>query len=442
MKNFLLSAAILGGFISANAQGVWVEDSVVVGNQYKNRVYYSLANGETGTTFPDYDKVDFIAHASAFSSNLRINGGFSAQLYHYAAGDTSAWATLDTTGLKASNGWERVMDDDTDLLGLSAFEKGSDPDYGWGAYNQVTHIISGSRLFVYRKGTTWKKVWIVDKVSGTYNIKLANLDGSNETTIAMPVAVTDKNFIYYSISENETYNVEPNSNTYDIVFTKYEGLSNGGQPGVTPTASAVSGVNNNFVVLPSSPGQPLNVNYVEVQRVATADPEVAVFDGNALTEDFNSIGDKWKGLNMQTFQYEIVANNSYFIKDLPGNIWQLAFTKFYTGTGANIGKYVFKKRRIASVSIEENNETISAWNVFPNPAADFVSVVFDSKVADNATFNLLDLNGRTVMSENFSANTGLNQYSVDLASKNLPAGIYVATLRAGNVLKTTKLIVQ
>jgi hypothetical protein len=120
----------------------------------------------------------------------------------------------------------------------------------------------------------------------------------------------------------------------------------------------------------------------------------------------------------------------------------LAFTKFYTGTGANIGKYVFKKRRIASVSIEENNETISAWNVFPNPAADFVSVVFDSKVADNATFNLLDLNGRTVMSENFSANTGLNQYSVDLASKNLPAGIYVATLRAGNVLKTTKLIVQ
>lgn len=442
MKKLLLSALVMGGVISANAQGSWVADSVVVGNQYKNRVYYSLADGAVGSTFEHFDKVDFLAYASAYSTTLRINGGWAnTVLYHYAAGDTADWATLDTAGLSAGNGWARVLDDDKDLLGISAFEAAAVGMGGWGEYNSTTHIVEGSQLFVYRKGNVWKKVWIVNKVSGTFNIKLANLDHSGEVSVAIPTIASGKNFVYYSISEDSTYNVEPNRDSYDLVFTKFEGLSDGGQGG-PPQVSAVSGVINNFITGAAAPGQPVPVTYVAAQRVSGTYADDAVYNENALSEDFNSIGDKWKGLNFTTFQYYAYDSNSYFILTLDGSIWQLAFTKFYSGTGSNEGKYVFKKRLISAVSIEENNETIGAWNVFPNPTTDYVSVVFNSNVADMANFSLVDLNGRQVMTQNFSANLGINQYTVDIAGRNLPTGIYVATLRAGNVVKTTKLIIQ
>lgn len=436
MKKFLLSALIMGGMVSANAQGSWVEDSLVLGNQYKNRIFYSLKNGAVGSTFEHFDKVDFIAvSATAYSSALRINGGFSAQLYHYAAGDTADWATLDTTGLASSTGWTRVRDDHKDLLGTSAFEVPAAGMGGWGEYNMVSHVVEGTELFVYRKGNVWKKVWILNKTAGTFNIKLADLNGANETTFSIPALTPGKNFVYYSISEDSVYNVEPNSDSYDLVFGKLEAAGSYG-----PIPMAENGVSNNFTITTS--GQNIIGNYVESYKVGSTDPEDAVYDDASLNDEFGTIGGSWKALNMATFQYAVLDSVSYFIKDLEGSIWQLAFTEFHTGSGVNIAKYKFKKRLISAVSIEENNETIGAWNVFPNPTTDYVSVVFNSNVADMANFSLVDLNGRQVMTQNFSANLGVNQYTVDIAGRNLPTGIYVATLRAGNVVKTTKLIIQ
>lgn len=431
MKKILLAAFTLSGIISANAQS-WVADSIIAGNAYKNRVFYSLESGQVGTF--EFNNRDFLVDVNSFSASIRINGGFNAALYRYTAGDTSAWASLDTAGLAAGTNFTRCYDDAFEYF-PSAFESTTNggASYGWGEYSgPPLHIVVGTKLFVYKTvgtGTApsqvWKKVWIVKKDAGKFTVRTADLNGANDHTFEIDATQgAGSNFVYYSFDTDKTYTDEPNADTYDIIFTKYEGYINNNP--VPPSRYALSGVNNNLGVYAS--------------RAFNIPEDDAAFANFPITDSsYATIGDSWKGL--YGMAYATHDSTSYFIADRNNNLWQLAFTKFYTGSGANIAKYVFKKRKLATASIEENVNT-GAWTVFPNPAAEQVSVVFTANVADNAQFSLIDLNGRTVLAENFASNKGVNQYSVDLGSKNLPAGVYVATLRAGNVLKTTKLIIR
>lgn len=430
MKKFLLSAVLLGGILSLNAQN-WIQDSVVIGAGYANRAFYSLENGVQGSVL--FNNRDWMLDvANGYSATIRINGGFNAVLYKYTAGDTANWASLDTTGLGTSTGWERARDNDQ-ALAPSAFEYGTTghPNYGWGEYNDVTHNVTGNALFVYKtvgtgtSGTSvWKKVWIKDLAATTsaYTVLVADLDGSNEETITISKqGVSNKNFIYYSFATNQTYNDEPDANTYDLVFTKHEDYYSFGGPA---TLQAVTGVET--------------ANGALVAKAENVLADDAVYTDYTLTDDIYGIGADWKTVNTQTFQFDMEDSVSYFIQDQTGNIWQIRFTSF---VGSSAGKYRFDKRIVAYASVEET-ETFNAWNVFPNPAAEYVTLVFTSSVADMGQFNLMDLSGKTVLSQSVSVNTGINQFNIDLASKNIPAGVYVATLRSGNVFKTTKLIIQ
>lgn len=423
MKKFLLSALALGGIISLNAQS-WVADSAVIGANYVNRTFYSLENG-TVESVP-FNTVDWLIDVSnPYSASIRINGGFNAALYKFTGGDTTAWGTYanDTTGMgTGTHGWLQVRDNEEDFF-PSAFEAGASGsfNYGWGDYNQTTHNVIGNKLFVYKTvGGQYKKVWIkrLAATNSTYTILTADLNGANEQTVSISKqGATGKSFIYYSFASGQTTNVEPALNTYDLTFSKVVGLY-----GIVPN-QAVTGVEINHGVLTA-----------KAQGIPADD---AVSSNYTLDDKLNGIGNNWKALNA-SFQWYALDSLSYFVQDLPGNIWQIRFTGF---VGASAGKYKFQKRKVAYASVEQN-ETVGAWTVFPNPTSDMVSVVFSTTVADQAQFSVSDLNGRTVVTENFAANAGLNQFSVDLGSRNLPAGIYVATLRAGRVLKTTKLIIQ
>ena len=430
MKRFLLSALVMSGFITLNAQS-WVADSVVIGAGYANRAFYSLENGVQGSV--QFNNRDWLIDVTAlYSASIRINGGFNAALYKYTAGDTADWATLDTAGLGTSNGWVRAHDNDQSIA-PSAFEVGTTghPNYGWGNYNGVTHNVTGNALFVYKtvgngspNSAQWKKIWIKELAAMTtaYTILVADLNGANEQTVTISKqGISGKNFIYYSFATGQTYNDEPSANTYDLVFSKFEDYYSMGGPA---TLQAVTGVE-------VSPG-------IKVAKAQGVLPSNAVSSDYTLAEDIYGIGADWKKVNTQTFLFDIVDSLSYFVQDRPGNIWQIRFTGF---VGSSAGKYKFDKRLVAYASVEEN-ETVGAWTVFPNPTADVASIVFTSSVSDQAQFNLIDLSGRQVMTQNFAANAGLNQFSVDLGGRNLPAGIYVAALKVGNTYKTTKLIIQ
>lgn len=128
------------------AQNPVIEDSVILGPSYVNKAFYSLANGEEGQMVnTDWD-LQFASHTS-MSSTIRLNGGFNVALWQYTNGDTTDWATIDTSGLAMGNGWDRLRDETT-AYESGAFEQNATgfPNYGWGNYNQVSHDVIGDQL--------------------------------------------------------------------------------------------------------------------------------------------------------------------------------------------------------------------------------------------------------------------------------------------------------
>lgn len=425
MKKVLLSVFALSGIITLNAQN-WVADSVATGPQYVNRVFYSLENGQVGSF--QYNNRDwFIDVSESYSASIRINGGFSAELYKYTAGDTSDWSSLDTTGLSAGNGWLRARDTE-DAYAPSAFEVGmtGHPNYGWGVYNSTTHDVVGDKLFVYKtvgNGTPgsaqWKKVWI-EKLAATtsaFTVRVADLNGANEQTITISKAgVTGKSTIYYSFATGQTYNDEPAMADYDLIFTKMVGLY-----GTTPN-QAVTGVEINHDVL--------------VAKAAGIDEEDAVYTDYTLEDKLNGIGSDWKALNQQ-FQWFTYDSVSYFVQDVPGNIWQIRFTGF---GGGSTGKYKFEKRQVGTVSVEEPNSTIPAVALFPNPATDNAQIVFTALNNAKMQLQVLDMSGRLVLNESKAASAGINQWQLPLNS--LTNGMYIVKLTDGITVKTEKLMIR
>jgi hypothetical protein len=428
MKKNVLGLFILISACTVSAQG-WITDSVIIGPGYANRGFYSLENGNVGSV--PFSTRDWLIDVSAvYTASIRINGGFSAQLYKYTAGDTSDWASLDTAGLGTGNGWARARDD-RESYTPSAFEFGETghPNYGWGEYNQATNIVTGNSLFVYKtvgngspNSAQWKKIWIKDLTAfpREFHILAANLDGTGAQNITISKdGIGDKSFIYYSFASDQVFNDEPVASSYDLVFTKFEDeyVFSGGT-----SIQAVTGVEVQ--------------KGVEVAKASGVIEDDAVYTNYTLQEDIYGIGHDWKFLN-SSFQFEVADSLSYFVQDIPGNIWQIRFTGF---VGTSQGKFIFQKRKVAFASLEPV-ETIGAWNVFPNPASDLVQVVFSSVAQEEAVFSLMDLNGRTVFSQTMTAQQGINQIQLD--TEILPAsGVYIAVIQIGTERKMKKLIVR
>lgn len=428
MKKNVFALVTLISAYTVSAQG-WITDSVIIGPGYANRGFYSLETGNVGSV--PFNTRDWLIDVSeVYTASIRINGGFSAQLYKYTAGDTSDWASLDTVGMGSGNGWARARDD-RESYAPSAFEYGETghPNYGWGDYNQATNIITGNSLFVYKtvgngspNSAQWKKVWIKDLTAfpREFHILTANLDGTGEQLVTISKdGISDKTFIYYSFASNQVFNDEPVASSFDLVFSKFEDeyIFSGGS-----SIQAVTGVE-------AQKG-------VKVAKASGILEDDAIYSNYTLQEDIYGIGHDWKFLNA-SFQFAINDSLSYFVQDLPGNIWQIRFTGF---VGSSQGKFVFQKRKVAFASLEPV-ESIGAWNVFPNPASDLVQVVFSTVAQGKAVFSLMDLNGRTVFSQSLTAQPGINQFQVD--TENLPAsGLYVAVIQIGKERKMQKLIVR
>ncbi len=97
---------------------------------------------------------------------------------------------------------------------------------------------------------------------------------------------------------------------------------------------------------------------------------------------------------------------------------------------------LFTAARMADGDIE----TISAFNVYPNPATDHATVVFNSQTSDNYTLRLVDLTGRVIMSQVNASAIGDNQ--VELNTANIVKGVYFLSLETGGQTLQTKIMVQ
>ena len=404
MKKILLSLTILISSIGM-AQ---ISDSVSLGAGYVNESYYSLEDGEVVNI--DNNTWDIAFDLSGYGATIKLNRKQS--IMHVYPGSIEDWATLDTAGIST---WDSYTDT-YDYWSQGAFnncaDSDDDSDMGWGLYNTVTHFIDAERLFVIELGTgDFKKLFVEQLASGVYTFKYANLDNTDEINEAITKAdYADKNFIYYSIENEEVVDREPISDSWDIVFTNV----------VLELAPEYFGGVTNAL-------HNYGVTVSEIADVPSVDATYASFE-----DQINTIGSDWKTFDMGDMAYVIEDSLTYFIQTVDGDVWKLVFTGF---NGSIDGKIYFTKEKIEFAGIM--NEITNEITLYPNPANQMISIQTNGQAINSiALFNVA---GQLVYSENVQSNMEIIQLQID----DLEEGIYFLNMITNeNGLLTERFIIK
>jgi len=422
MKKTLLFASALLISLGLLAQG---QKEVVTGAGYANDVYYSLENGTVTTVQRDNWDIAFIAQQMNVS--ILANNGSGVELYTYPDGDIDDWATLDTTGMDWPPDWPPMYNslETFDGAFIANIDTTNELDQGWGIYNMVNHYITGDSLFVIKTiSGAWKKLAIIQKaaIPNTWEFKYANLDGTGEkidTIIAGDYS--DNYFIHYSIDSMKIQDREPVKDDWDLLFTKYIDY--------VPTPYIVTGVliNDHHVlaqeVRESGMDQSTQVGYVDT----------------AFTANISTIGSDWKKFDMDAMEYVLFDTVVYYLKtdggDLNDSYYKIYFTGFSGGSFGGLGVYNFMQEKIIPLSRKEN-EILNVLQVYPNPAADRIHVVFD--LMGRSDIDIIDMTGRLVHRTRYDA-SGFTNLSLDLSSLN-PGVFFIRVSAEGesNVLRFIK----
>lgn len=406
---FCISALMLT--ITTNYSNAQTEaDSIMMGASYANDVYYSFANGEVHTV--NRSNWDLGFYTLTWSAGVMINDGNGVELKVYPNADTNGWASIDTTGLaswpalyNSVNSWEE---------GAFNVNSSGHPDYGWGKYNTITHNVVGDSIYILKLADgTFKKFWIVQKLSidNTYEFRYANLDGTQEMNVTLDCNdYADKNFVYYSIESGEVINREPLSNSWDVLFTKYMGVLDGG------VRYPVTGVLNN--------------DDIPANRFEMVDPSFEDWTASPMDSVKTVIGHDWKYFDMQQFTYIVEDSLVFFVRNFNKDVYKLVFSAFdYTE-----GKAVFTKSMVHASAVSEISQN-HQFVVFPNPASDFITIK-----------SLNGLTGGEVMISDFTGKTvyagTLNDNNTQIAVDGLKTGMYLVTVYSGNESSVQKLLIK
>lgn len=381
-------------------------DVVSVGAGYANDVFYSFATGEVKTEPRNNWHIAFTT--KIVGASVLVNEGLGVELY-VASTNVSDWATLDTTGMtwaplhNSPATWEEGAFNATATV---------HPDYGWGVYSNITHNVTATKIFVLKlPDGSYRKVIIDDmKTNGDFNIRLANLDGSNLLTKTFNKnGYSNKNFFYWDVINDTILDREPNKTDWDILFTRYL------EEIIPNTYYPVSGVILNYDVL-AAKAEGVDTNTVD-------------WNNYMLSDSILGIGSNWKSFNNGTFQWELADSLAYFVQGLDGNLYKLIFKDF---GGSSTGNITFAFSMVSAIGLDE--QALNTIAVYPQPATEQLTVEVDVDV--QSSLSLYALNGANVLSTHLTAGKNILDVS------HLPAGIYVAQLNSNNSIRSFKLVIQ
>lgn len=289
-----------------------------MGAGYANDIYYSLQNGLISTA--PRDEWDIAFYTNPMSSSILTNDGNGVELYVWPNGDKDAWESVDTTGIANWNTLYNVYNDTTWQNGAFDYGAYGQLYYGWGAYDQNTHYVYGDSIHILLFADGSAKKLFIEKGKGMTNefhFKYSDIDGENEVNeILLCADYTDLNLIHYSIINQKAIDHEPVATEWDMVFTKYMAeIDMGGMLVPYP----VTGVLCN--------------NDIQIAKLVETDTASNDYVTAEFSKIINTVGSDWKSFNMETFSYDILENQLYFVKDLNGKTYKIVFTGFDMSTG-------------------------------------------------------------------------------------------------------------
>jgi len=295
------------------SQLVTRSETISLGAGYANDIFYRLSDGLI-TSVPR-SNWDIGFSVSPREAAIITNGAAGVTLKVYPINANWTWTTpIDTTGY---NSWATLYNSDTTWTeGAFNMNATGHPNYGWGKYNEITHNLAGVALYIIKtRNGSYKKIWIENKLSvdQIYNFRYADINGSNEHLVTMLCAGKNKNFLYYSIDTNAQIDREPESNMWDIVFTKWIDKS---------IIYPVTGVLENIGV--------------SALKSTDTDPASTNMPASGYLTAISTVGSDWKTVNMTTYLYTIDQTHVYFLKDLNQQISRIKFKTFEGSATGNL----------------------------------------------------------------------------------------------------------
>jgi len=394
-------------------------DTIWLGPNYANQVYYSVSDGSKHTV--PLAGWDIAFELTGFSSSILINGGSNVNLYVVPGKMNEDFGTaIDTTGMYT---WEHPMNA-LATWSSGAFNLGRDyntGDFGWGEYNMNTHKVTGTSLYVITLPNGDARQITVDGLSsGTYTFRTAMLDGTGiDTNTVTKTNFANHHFAYYSISGDSAFNNEPEMENWDLVFTKYIDVVMDMQYGVTGVLSA--------------PG-------VTIAQVTSTTPATEPAPATeAYSDSINVLGYDWKTFDLNAGGYAIKPNVVYFVHAKDDNIYRLVMTGF---AGGSTGQVTFQRQAVSTVSVKDRaNRSVGSVAVAPNVvrAGETSSLVLDLNAAHAVRVAVVNAAGRTVATHTVSGTAGLQALRI---GEGLESGSYLVAVEIDGVVNTSRLIVQ
>lgn len=403
----------------------WVNDSVYLGPGYRNEVYYSLKNKMVDTVPVRNWHVAFSALGGreAYYYTVMLNHSNDVRMVKYPNSDITGWSSLDTTGWKS---WRKFFNGDEKWSeGALNRDPEAHPYYSWGIYNSnVPGEIDGDSIFVIYAnpnppGKPWaKKFYVVSRksISGarSWTFRYANLDGSEDTTITMMDSNYPKNhFMYYNLQKKEELKREPDSNKWDLLFTRYFAK----QTDPNNPYYQVTGVLHN-----------IQTKVIKIKGQLSDNVNVTDTGDSRFSDKINTIGYDWKAFDFNSNQFRMGDSLTYVILNAHGDtnstvtyeIYKLKFTGF--GGGAN-GKVVFATQKMLTMNTAVNtiDENKFVYTLSPNPSNGNTQLFVNTDKLSTMQINIYDLNGKLIYNQQ-TKNNGFNVYN--LPTENIGKGLY------------------
>ncbi len=93
-----------------------------------------------------------------------------------------------------------------------------------------------------------------------------------------------------------------------------------------------------------------------------------------------------------------------------------------------------------AAGIKELSNSVSRFEVSPNPANDAVNVSFNFKGSGNGELNVINALGQVLINKNLALTEGKN--NVSLSVSELPQGVYFVRIKNGEAITTKRLVVN
>ncbi len=387
-----------------------------LGADYVNQHFYNLETQES--TIIDSESWDLAFTAYGFQdAGVSINEaaglqGTALELY-LAEG-------MDFDQDIAEENLEEIIYNGDQSWDAGAFNNLANPmnpfDYGWGTYNPGTMSVDGTQVFVIKlRDGSYKKFMIESLVVSTYNLRYADLDGSNEQTASFDkMMFPNDDVVFFSFDTNGIVSLVDHS--WDLLFTRYA------SPVPDVDGTLVDYIISGVLLAPG-------IEAAELRDVEPTTVELADYE-DAFTSQIDLIGYDWKEFDMAEFTWKVFENLSYFVKTKSGDVYHLIFIDF---EGSSTGIITFMQTTVGSTSTEDFTTTHDL-SLFPNPN----NGVFQLDLGDSfeAGFNSLEIYNN-IGQRLFVSDASNVASPIFTVNSDLEAGNYMLVLSgdAGNIVQ-------